>query len=305
MIHCYKDYNQALSGLKRIEYNIPCNNPNLSNTLTLENHNGVPMLHFRKLKDFPWLYQGFSTRIGGVSSGIYESMNLSFNLLDSKEKVLNNFKIVSDTIGIPVDNIVYSKQTHTTNILQIDNSHKGMGIVRDRNFDNIDGLITNLPEICLVTSFADCIPVIIADPVNRVIASLHSGWRGTVGNIARNAVDIMKKNYGCHASDLYGFIGPGICPDCYEVSSDVAGEFAGVYSDDEMALILQNGRTEGKFQLNLLMANRINLINAGLADNNIFTADICTCCNPKLLFSHRASEGKRGLMCNFIYLKGV
>ena len=215
MIHCYKDYNQALSGLKRIEYNIPCNNPNLSNTLSLENHNGVPMLHFRKLKDFPWLYQGFSTRIGGVSSGIF------------------------------------------------------------------------------------------ADPVNRVFASLLSGWRGTVGNIARNAVDIMKKNYGCHASDLYGFIGPGICPDCYEVSSDVAGKFAGVYSNDEMALILQNGRTEGKFQLNLLMANRINLINAGLADSNIFTADICTCCNPKLLFSHRASEGKRGLMCNFIYLKGV
>ena len=103
MIHCYKDYNQALIGLKRLNHIIPHNNPNLSNTLTLENHNGVPMLHFRKLKDFPWLYQGFSTRIGGVSSGIYESMNLSFNLLDSKEKVLNNFKIVSDTIGIPVE----------------------------------------------------------------------------------------------------------------------------------------------------------------------------------------------------------
>ena len=114
MIHCYKDYNQALIGLKRLNHIIPHNTPNLSNTLTLENHNGVPMLHFRKLKDFPWLYQGFSTRIGGVSSGIYESMNLSFNLLDSKEKVLNNFKIVSDTIGIPVDNMVYSKQTHTT-----------------------------------------------------------------------------------------------------------------------------------------------------------------------------------------------
>ena len=79
MIHCYKDYNQALIGLKRLNHIIPHNNPNLSNTLTLENHNGVPMLHFRKLKDFPWLYQGFSTRIGGVSSGIYESMNLSFN----------------------------------------------------------------------------------------------------------------------------------------------------------------------------------------------------------------------------------
>ena len=89
------------------------------------------------------------------------------------------------------------------------------------------------------------------------------------------------------------------------VSSDVAGEFADVYSNDEMSLILQNGKADGKFQLNLLMANRINLLNAGLSDSNIFTADICTSCNPKLLFSHRASEGKRGLMCNFIYLKGV
>lgn len=296
MINSFKSFDEAVNGIKRTH-------ENCSQTLVIDNINNVPMLHFDKIKSMDWVNQSFSTRLGGTSSDIYESMNLSFNLADTHDNVLNNFKIISDSIGIPIENMVYSKQTHTTNILKIDDSHKGMGIVRERCFDNIDGLITNVPGICLVTSFADCIPVIIIDPVKKVIASLHSGWRGTVGNITQQAVNTMISDYGCNTSSLIGFVGPGICMNCYEVSLDVADRFKSSYSKEEAEMILKNGKADDKFYLDLLMANRINLINCGLLSSNIYTADICTCCNPRLMFSHRASGGRRGLMCNFIYIK--
>jgi hypothetical protein len=296
MISCYKNLDEAEKNIKFI-------NQNDTGTLLTDNVAGVPMLHFRKLYEFDWLSQSFSTRLGGVSGGIYESMNLSFNLMDSKENVLNNFKKIAKTIGISVENMVYSKQTHTTNILKVNEHHKGMGIVRDRDFDNIDGLITDRAGVCLVTSFADCIPVIIIDPVKRVVASLHSGWRGTVGNISQRALDIMAEDYGCIKEDCYGFVGPGICQDCYEISSDVADEFKNSYTGEETDVILKNGKNEGKYNLDLLAANRINLANGGIKTCNIFTADLCTCCNPGFLWSHRATGGKRGLMCNFIYIK--
>ena len=306
MIPSFNDYNEAVKGLKRIQPDSQLkNNNNCVDTIFLDNNNNVPMFHFRELEKYDFLSQSFSTRLGGVSSGIYESMNLSFNLSDSHDNVLNNFKIIADSIGIPVENMVYSKQTHTTNVLKIDDHHKGMGIIKDRDYDIIDGLITNVPGICLVTSFADCIPVVIIDPVEKVIASLHSGWRGTVGNISKNAIDIMQEDYGCKPEHLIGFIGPGICSGCYEISSDVADEFTSAYSDSQIPMILKPGRSSDKFYLDLLMANRINLINCGIESSNIYTADVCTCCNPMLLSSHRATGGKRGLMCNFIYIKGV
>ncbi len=306
MIHSFKDYNEAVNRLKRIQPDSQSeDNNNYVDTIFLDNNNNVPMFHFTELKKYDWLKQSLSTRLGGVSSGIYETMNLSFNLSDSHENVLNNFKIIADSIGIPVENMVYSKQTHTTNVLKIDDHHKGMGIIKDRDYDNIDGLITNVPGICLVTSFADCIPVIIIDPVKKVIASLHSGWRGTVGNISKNAIDIMQADYGCKSEHLLGFIGPGICSNCYEISLDVADKFTNAYSDRQIPLILKPGKSSDKFYLDLLMANRVNLINCGIKPSNIYTADVCTCCNPKLLPSHRATGGKRGLMCNFIYIKGV
>lgn len=230
-------------------------------------------------------------------------MNLSFNLDDKMENVSKNFLIISEILNIPVTNMVYSKQTHTTNVLVVNENHKGMGIVKPRDFDNIDGLVTNCSDLCLVTSYADCVPLFFVDPVKKCIGTSHSGWRGTVGNITKNTIELMKKEYNSNPSDIKAFIGPSICSDCYEVSSDVARQFRGAYLKDQADCILRDGVIPGKYQLNLQIANYFNMINAGIKPENIGISDLCTSCNSKYLFSHRASNGKRGILCGFIYIR--
>lgn len=276
--------------------------PNITNTTSLTDKDGVKIIEFNSFKNIDFVRQGFSTRIGGVSSGIYESMNLTFGLSDKYENVAQNFNIIARTLGISPDRMVYSKQTHTNNVMAADNSHAGMGVVRKRDFDNIDALVTNEKNLCLVTSYADCIPVIAADTVNRCIGAAHAGWRGTVSDIAGNMIELMAEKYSGNPDNISVFVGPGICADCYEVSDDVAVKFKEQFGDDVFRLIAKIGKEPGKYQLNLPMANVFNLLKHGVKPENISVSDICTCCNSKWLFSHRASAGKRGLLCNFIYI---
>ncbi len=278
--------------------------PKVSGTIDIcEPDNNVIMLKFKIFEEMEFVRQGFSTRIGGVSSGIYSTMNLTYGKDDKPGNVRKNFDIIGEALGISPERMVYSKQTHTCNILKADERHCGMGVTRGQEYDNIDALVTDKRNICLVTAYADCIPVIMADPVKKVIAAAHAGWRGTIGNIAGGVVEVMRRNYGSSPDDIRAFVGPGICVDCYEVSTDVAEEFRAVYSEGELELLLKAKQEQGKYKLNLPMANVINLQNAGINMGNIHVADICTCCNSKNLFSHRATKGKRGIMCNFIAIQ--
>lgn len=128
----------------------------------------VPHIKFAPFEKSSFVSQCFSTRLGGVSSGMFKSMNLTFNKVgsyeaDLRDNVMENFRRMGKVINTPVEDMVYSKQTHTNNVLYVDDSNRGMGIVKDRNYDNIDGLVTGTKELTLVTSFADCIPVVMAD----------------------------------------------------------------------------------------------------------------------------------------------
>lgn len=274
----------------------------VTDSTRIVSNNGVSYIEYVPFDKFPWVKSAFSTRLGGVSNGIYSSMNFSFDRGDDRDNVLKNFDLFTNAIGITKDMCVCSKQTHTTNVMRVYYSHLGMGITKERSFDNIDGLMTNESGVCLVTSFADCIPLIFIDPVNRAIASSHSGWRGTVNNIAANTLDLMSKEFNTRPEDVSTFIGPGICMDCYEVSEDVASQFCNSYSPEEIKHILSK-KENNKYLLNLHMANYFNLLNSGIKAENINISDICTCCNKDILFSHRASMGKRGVLCNFIYIK--
>lgn len=274
---------------------------NFTNTTSF--HEGkVPYFTSRQLDKIDFITHAFSTRLGGVSSGQYESMNLSYTVGDDERNVRENFNIFGNAIRILPANMVYSKQTHTTNVLKITKDHLGMGIYRDRDFDNIDGLITNEPGICLVTSYADCVPLYIVDPVNKAIGLSHSGWKGTVGDIASVTVNKMAEEYSSNPNDLIVFIGPSICQGCYEIGEDVAEHFAVKYGPNVFDKILYP-KENGKFHLNLWQANVTNFINAGVKENNISITDICTCHNPNVLFSHRASKGKRGGLCAFLMIK--
>ena len=172
----------------------------------------------------------FTTRTGGTSSGIFESLNLSFTRGDDRDCVLQNYDRVAEVLGITRDRIVCSDQTHTTNIRIVTKEDAGKGIDRQRDYADIDGLITNEKGLALATFYADCVPLYFVDPVREVIGLAHSGWRGTVAGMGKKMVERMHAAFGCDPADIHAAIGPSICQECYEVSSDVAEEFQNAFA---------------------------------------------------------------------------
>ncbi len=262
----------------------------------------LEFLKFTNLEQTNLVTHGFSTRLGGVSSGDCSSMNLSYTRGDAKEAVDENFRRIADAIGFSVESIVCSDQTHTTNVLCVDAKDCGNGITRPRPYTDIDGLVTNVPNVTLATFYADCVPLYLLDPVQKVIGLSHSGWKGTVGNIGAKTVQVMTEKYGSQPKDILTAIGPSICMDCYEVSADVAEQFKTAYPYQLLDFILYD-KGNGKFQLNLWEACALNFLEAGILPEHISMPEICTCCNPEYLFSHRASKGKRGNLAAFLMLK--
>ena len=263
----------------------------------------VPVIGFEMYRNYTWLTHGFSTRYGGVSDGIYKSMNLSFSQGDNERRVLKNLGIMAKTMVVELADMVYSHQTHTTNVLRVTREHAGMGFTVTRNFHDVDGFVTDVSGLMLVTAYADCVPLYFADTRLHVIGLSHSGWRGTVNNMAQATVDKMSYEFGSRPCDIAAFIGPSICASCYEIGDDVARNFRDRYgAESEKILTNKEAASEDKYYLNLHAANRINMLNAGIPPQNIHVTDICTCCNPELLFSHRASKGKRGGLCGYMMI---
>lgn len=275
--------------------------------ITVKNGAKVVLLRYPALEDTGIVEHCFSTRLGGVSEGIFASMNLSFTRGDKQEAVEQNYRNLAEAMGVSYEKMVLSDQTHTVNVRKVTEADAGKGLVRPRDYADVDGLITNVPGLVLVTSFADCVPLYFVDPVHRAIGMSHSGWRGTVGRIGRETLQAMEREYGTRPGDVICAVGPSICQDCYEVGSDVAEKFSRAFPGHERE-ILKEGRPcpdggEPKYQLDLWRANEIVLTEAGVLPEHISVTDLCTCCNPELLFSHRASHGKRGGLGGFLSLK--
>ena len=246
----------------------------------------VEYLSFPLFEKEPGISHLFSTRLGGVSEGIFSSMNLSYTRGDEKAAVDENFRRIADVLGLTQGHFVLSDQTHTTNVRIVTKEDWGKGVTRPKDYTDIDGLITNEPDIILGTFYADCVPLYFYDPVKKVIALSHSGWRGTVLGMGRVTIGKMKEAFGCNPQDILAAIGPSICKDCYEVSEDVAEEFAKAFPGKENDLLL--AKDNQKYQLDLWKANELLLIDAGIKREHLQITDICTCCNPQYLFSHRA-----------------
>ena len=189
-----------------------------------------------------------------------------------------------------------SRQTHTTNIRLVTEKDRGKGLVRPRDYEDVDGLITAEPGVVLVTHYADCVPLFFVDKEKHVIGLAHSGWRGTAAGMGARMTEAMGEAFGSKPENLAAVIGPSICQDCYEVSEEVAEQFT------QFPGAVKAGKQPGKYQLNLWEANRQILRKAGLLEEHIAVAGICTCCNSDLLFSHRATGGKRGLLGAFLTL---
>ena len=262
----------------------------------------VPYFSFPVLTEIPFIRHGFSTKLGGVSEGMFTSMNLGSETspyIDEPANIEENYRRIANSIGFDVNSAVVSMQVHKTNIKLVDETDCGKGLFVPRDYDEIDGLITNKPKVTLVTKYADCVPLYFVDPVKKAIGLTHSGWRGTVSKIGKITVEEMQKHFGSDPKDIIAVIGPSICVDCYEISEEVAEEFRRAFPDEmEVTILTSNGN--GKYQCNLWEANRCVLAEAGLSPEHIHCSEVCTSCNSDLLFSHRKTQGKRGSLAAFL-----
>lgn len=276
--------------------------------MTYHCKDGVEWFSFPILDQFRFLVNGFSTRTGGVSQGDGGSMNLSLarevamnmHLTESqcRANFMENHARLAKAVGYPVESLVFSNQTHTDNIRVLQETDRGNGITRPNAFNDVDGMMTDITGLGLMTFYADCVPLLIVDPVHKAIAAVHSGWRGTIKGIGSKAVRMMHEVYGSDPGDLAAAIGPSICMDCYEVSRNVAQMFLDKYDTSLHSVLVREGRLtqkgERKFHVDLQRACMENFLMAGMKESNISLPDLCTSCNMKYLFSHRASHGHRG-----------
>lgn len=279
-----------MNGKENKEKRIPLN----------KKQDGVEYLIFPGLEETGVAEHLFSTRLGGVSKEHLSSMNLSFSRGDKEEYVRENYRRIAKILNCDIGDFVFSHQTHTTNVRIVTERDRGKGIVKELDYQDVDGLVTNVPGLVLSTFYADCVPVFLIEPINRVIGLCHSGWRGTVGRISEKTIEKMEL-LGARREEIRAAVGPSICQSCYEVSEDVAEAFSQEFASHQQEILLEKGG--GKYLLNLWKANELVLTDAGIVREHIEVTGLCTCCNPEYLFSHRASKGMRGNMGAFLMLK--
>ena len=242
---------------------------------------------------------GFSTRVGGVSQGMWESLNLGVSRGDDPDHVRENYHRFFAAIGADGSRIAMSSQVHGAVVRTITTAD-----LHTDPYDKVgyeaDGLMTALPGVALVIYSADCIPILFHDPVRRVIAAVHAGWRGTAAGIATTAVERMRDVYGCRPADILAAVGPGIGPDCFETHEDVPNAMTAALST--AVLHHMKIKENGKFAVDLKGINAMRLEHAGLDPDHIAVSSLCTACSPDKFWSHRKLGTNRGSMAAAIQL---
>ena len=264
----------------------------------------LPMVESPLFQRETGLQHGFSTRKGGVSKEHLASLNLSFSVEDAKENVLENFRRVGERFGKTPEDFVLSKQSHETKVLKVGTKDRGKGITKERDYEGIDALITDEEGLILSCFSADCVPILFYDHIRKAVGACHSGWRGTKGKILRNVVEEMSKHFSSNPADILIAIGPSISKEQYIVSEDLGLSFLEDYPDlgEDSSSPIQR-ISKDKFQLDLWDLNRRIALDSGIREEHISISGYCTMENPELFFSHRYSQGRRGLQGAFICLQ--
>jgi len=232
-----------------------------------------------------------STRIGGYSRGPYESLNLGYGTDDDADTVTRNRLLLAEDLGIPLDWFVFPRQTHSNHVYRVVEGDRGLGSMdRQTAIPDTDALVTHVRHTCIVVQVADCVPVLLFDPVQRVIAVVHAGWRGTASAIVAETVRAMQHHYGSRPADILAAIGPSIQGCCYQVGEDVYQAFVSWDNTREKIFQYRNHQ----LLLDLVAANQLLLLNLGVDARNIATTDYCTRCNPGYFFSSRYGKGNTG-----------
>lgn len=247
------------------------------------------------------LAHGLSTRLGGVSKPPFAALNMALHVGDCAADVLENRRLFAEALGLYAARIVTPRQVHGEEVRLVRASDAGMGASRyDESVPACDALMTAEAGLPLLLCFADCVPLLFFDPVRRVIAAAHAGWKGTVAEIGRKTVQRMAETFGSRPQDILAGIGPSIGACCFEVGEEVTAAFRAAFPE---APGLLSHSPEGKRTIDLWAANRLQLEAAGLLPAHIDSADVCTKCNAGLFFSYREEHGTTGRFAAWIALK--
>ncbi len=241
----------------------------------------------------------FTTRLGGVSTGALESLNIGIHRGDSPENVMENYRILGKALGFSPEDTIFTKQVHGSEILTVGLQDRGTGLFRPQQIP-CDGLITNAPGAVLVVFTADCTPILLHDPVTGAVGAVHAGWRGTALGIAGKAVERMCAEFGCRAEDIRAAIGPNIGACCFETNADVPEAMQEAFGADAGPFIVPTGE---KFHVDLKGINAMVLKKAGVTRIDISTE--CTACRNDRYWSHRITGGNRGSQGAVIVCRGA
>lgn len=255
---------------------------------------------FANLSRTPALVHAVAGRHGGVSEGHLRSLNMGLLVGDRREAVLENRRRLAAALGIPADRLVKSKQVHGVETAVIDHAAVSMGVLGQGDAPLVaDGLLTAEPDVYLFMTFADCVPVLLHDPVAGWVGLVHAGWKGTVDGAVREALLKAQVVYGSRPEDVQVGIGPSIGPCCYEVGEDVAEAARRALPAWPQLLV----RRDGRLYLDLWQANARQLEALGVPAANVEVSGYCSSCRSDLFFSHRKEKGKTGRMGAVIGLR--
>ncbi len=243
----------------------------------------------------------FTTRRGGVSTGVFESLNFAVGageIQDLRENVIKNHALAAREFGLCERDICRTYQTHSTNIEIVSASQKSTGIYKEPFDHGVDGLVTNEKNLILSVRTADCVPVLLYDTKKIICAAVHAGWRGIYGRITGGAINKMLL-LGAEKENIIAAIGPcaGVC--CYEVGQELYDAFIKSDIDFDRCFI----KRDASIYFDLTAANELFLLKNGIKEKNISSSYLCTCCNQNDFFSHRRQGANRGTMSAFIVIK--
>lgn len=244
--------------------------------------NNLIFFSFEKFSEYQNIIHFITTREKG-NEKVYNSLNLAVHIGDDYDKVMENRKLVAESFNFLPENYIILNQVHGNNVAVIKN-YNDLPAGESKIIPASDAVITNLPSICLTLHVADCVPILFFDPVKKVIGAAHAGWRGTVKQIALLTAQKMSKEFGCEQSDIITGIGPAICENCYEVGDGVINEYREKLKDYKEVISARGNR---KF-IDLKLANKSQLLKAGIKAENIEMSDFCTKEKNDLFFSKRA-----------------
>lgn len=240
---------------------------------------------------------GFTTRLGGVSQGIFAALNFGVRRGDDRNAVLKNYEILGKAVGFDPHKAVGAVQVHSDGIRHVTEADWGKGVYEHTDYE-ADGLITDVPGTALLVYSADCGTILLEDPVTGAVGACHAGWRGTALGIAGKTAEAMCRAFGCDVKNLRAALGPCIDRCCFETDGDVPAAMRKALGSQAETAIDDHGN--GKYHVDLKDVNRMWLERAGVLPEHISTSPLCTACDPERFWSHRRHGDQRGSLAAVI-----